>query len=494
MSPTYSAAISRSLHEDAVRHLLRNDGQEDLCFALWSPSVGTTRSSALIRRLILPSAGERMLHGNASFMPEFFERAVSEAAATGCGLAFMHSHPGGRGWQHLSSDDFAAEHDHAGAVKGGTGLPFVGLTLAGDQSWSARFWMKLAPRTYGSEWCRSVRIVGDTLKISRDSKLAPVQFRTSMKRTISAWGSQNQQALAQLHVAIVGAGSVGSIVAEALARTGVERITLLDFDSVEGHNLDRLLHANVDDARQRRSKVKVLARALALGATSRSFEVTPLEWSVVEPAGFRAVLDADVVFSCVDRPWPRSVLNLVSYGHLIPVIDGGIAAELNRAGTGMGHADWRAHLVAPGRRCLECLGQYDPGFVGVEREGWLDDPEYIKRLPVDHPLRRNENVFGFALSTASFEILQLLAAVVAPWYSDPGHQMYHFVEGGILDSKRDSCKATCPYPSLTAHGDQSGVDFTGRHRIAERARRRRAKRSLSSELRSVLWRIKASLR
>src|SRR2546423_11659865 len=108
---------------------------------------------------------------------------------------------------------------------------------------------------------------------------------------------------------VIGAGTGGSVVAEAPARMGRARLLLLVFDRVEEHNLDRLLHAAREDARQRRPKVDVLAEALSKGATAEDFEVEALPWSVVEEEGFRAALDCDVLFSCVDRPWPRSALN-----------------------------------------------------------------------------------------------------------------------------------------------------------------------------------------
>jgi hypothetical protein len=145
-----SVAMTAELSSIAQQHLLRKDGQEDLCFALWHPSRGKERYTALVRRIIFPEKGDRSVHGNVSFESAYFERALAEAAATGAGLALMHSHPRGLGWQGMSKPDVGTEKSISAAVFGATRRPFVGLTVARDGAWSARFWERAAPRTYFS--------------------------------------------------------------------------------------------------------------------------------------------------------------------------------------------------------------------------------------------------------------------------------------------------------------------------------------------------------
>jgi hypothetical protein len=495
-----AVAMTSELAGRLARHLDRPDGQEGLCFLLWQPSAGATRTTAVLTDAVWPQADEQLVHGNVSFTSAYFLRAAQQAAEAGAGLALVHSHPGGRGWQTLSSDDHAAEAGHAAQTAVLTGLPLVGLTLATrDGAYSARAWQRAGRRGYTPAWCESVRVIGDRIHVCwNDTLRPPPGFRPIQARTISAWGQAVQADLARLHVGVVGAGSVGALVAEALARVGVERITLLDFDTVELVNLDRLLHASPRDARLGRAKIEVLARALRRSATATHPQITAIEHSVVEAEGLAVALDCDVLFSCVDRPWPRAVLNLAAYAHLIPVVDGGILIDANAAGADrrMRGAEWRAHLAAPGRACLECLGQYDPALVQLERDGRLDDPSYLTDLPDNHPLRRNQNVFPFSAATAAAEVLQLLAAVVAPaGIADTGAHLYHFTTG-TLDRITEGCAPDCPYGTwLLTRGDAHALTVTGPHTAAQAARASRAhahrrwRNRLSRALDDLLWRL-----
>ncbi|MFJ6083216.1 ThiF family adenylyltransferase [Streptomyces sp. NPDC092369] len=471
MITRFSLAMTTDVAQCLTRHLRRADGQEDCVFVLWRPSTGSRRTTALIVEVVLPEDGDRIVHGTVDFTSEYFLRAAGIAAEEGCGLGFIHAHPRGRRWQRLNDIDYAAEASFSAQAITLTGLPLVGMTFAGgDARFGARVWQRHAPRTYVPTEAENVRVVGERFTVTFNDTLVPPPETTNRQvRTVSAWGQETQNDLARLHVGVVGTGSVGMLIVEALARTGLQQLSFFDFDTVENLNLDRLLHATDRDVRLHRAKVDIAARAARRSATGADIHVATHELSVVEPDGFAAAADCDLLFSCVDRPWPRAALNLLAYAHLIPVVDGGILVDA-RSGHLKG-AEWRAHVAAPSRACMECLGQYDPAHVPVERDGLLDDPAYIKGLSADHPLRRKENVFVFSASAAAAQLNQFLTMVTAPsGIADTGAHLYHLTTGTI-DQRLEGCEAGCLYDGqLRALGDHTPVKVTGRHKAAERAR------------------------
>jgi hypothetical protein len=210
---------------------------------------------------------------------------------------------------------------------------------------------------------------------------------------------------------VVGAGSVGLDVAQRLAATGLVQVGVMDFDAVEEVNLDRMIGATRLDAALGRSKVAVAARLMTSAATARSFTVTRHETSITDPEGFRAALDYDVVFSCVDRPWARAVLNSMAYADLIPVIDGGIALDPFDDGR-LRSGIWRSHTLVPGRPCMLCLGQLDVGQATLDRQGLLEDPKYIAGAGRTAPAR--QNVASLSASVSAALLAQFVSLTAHP--------------------------------------------------------------------------------
>ena len=328
------------------------------------------------------------------FLPAYLTRALLLAKSEGCGLAFMHSHPA-VGWQDMSEPDIVAERDVLAPPSRVTGLPLVGLTVGSDGYWSARFWIK--SNGFQRHWCTKVRVVGkDKYSLFyNDELLPPPPRRAMLRRTYDTWGAEAQSVISRLHVGVVGVGSVGSVVTEALARIGVPVVTLVDPDVVKEHNLDRLLNATHNDVG--RPKVELAKMAFVSHATTASPKVHALSKSIHTVNAYRAILDCDLIFSCVDRPIARDVLNYVSQGHLVPVLDGGIAVGVQPSNRRLSSAHWRCHVSTPLHACLRCRDQYNTSMVVLELDGSLDDPSYTRGLDEDLSARNEKCLSVHAL-------------------------------------------------------------------------------------------------
>jgi len=456
-SVEFSVAMTTPIDADLRRHLDKGARQEDLTFAVWRPSSGRRRTTAVLCRLLLPHENERVLRGNVAFTADYVQRALGELQP-GEGLALIHSHLG-PGWQDMSGDDVVAERDRlAGAAFGRTGLPVVGLTSGTDGSWSARRWIRVAPRQYERDDAATVRVVGSRLRLTFHPKLHPAPLSgANQVATVSVWGDVNQADLVRARVAIVGLGSVGSLVAEGLARMGASDLVFIDHDRIEERNLDRTAGARAHDAVIKRLKVKVADRNFRTVATASSLTVLQVPYSLLTETGLKAALDADVIFSCVDRPWPRHVLNAMAYNDLIPVIDGGIYALVD--GDAFVHANWRIHTVGPGRGCLTCINALNRDDVSLDISGKLDDPDYIKNLPKEkRELLSRRNVFPFSMAVAAHEILHFVGCICGlERVAGVGPQTYHCYPGEMHVNANRLCDPDCAYDALTARcADLSG--------------------------------------
>src|SRR2546421_11178512 len=84
----FSIAMTETLDDDLRAHLDKGPDQEDLTFALWRPSRGRTRLTAVLQRLVLPEPGDRILQGNVAFTPNYIQR-VLQLVEDGVGVALL---------------------------------------------------------------------------------------------------------------------------------------------------------------------------------------------------------------------------------------------------------------------------------------------------------------------------------------------------------------------------------------------------------------------
>lgn len=109
------------------------------------------------------------------------------------------------------------------------------------------------------------------------------------------YGGAGAGRISAAHVVVVGIGGVGSWAAEALARSGVARLTLIDLDHIAESNVNRQIHAL--DATLGQSKVHAMRARIA--GIHPACTVHGIE-EFVEPANWPALLGDVQVDGVID--------------------------------------------------------------------------------------------------------------------------------------------------------------------------------------------------
>ena len=107
------------------------------------------------------------------------------------------------------------------------------------------------------------------------------------------------------HGVVVGLGGVGSWAAEALARSGVGRLTLVDLDHVAESNLNRQLHATVSTigvAKVDAMRERILSIVPDCEVQTVDAFVTSEDVAEILPAG------SDVVIDAIDAPRAKAAM------------------------------------------------------------------------------------------------------------------------------------------------------------------------------------------
>jgi tRNA A37 threonylcarbamoyladenosine dehydratase len=137
------------------------------------------------------------------------------------------------------------------------------------------------------------------------------------------YGKEGLDRIRRAHVCVVGLGGVGSWAVEALARSGIGALTLVDLDDVCISNVNRQLHALDGDLG--RPKVEVMARRVR--AINPDCAVHPLQAFLLKSNAHEILQTRfDYVLDAFDSPSRKCVLIALCRERGIPVITSGAAA------------------------------------------------------------------------------------------------------------------------------------------------------------------------
>lgn len=137
------------------------------------------------------------------------------------------------------------------------------------------------------------------------------------------YGESALAAFRQAHICVIGVGGVGSWAVEALARSAIGRITLIDLDHLAESNVNRQIHALTDTLGQ----AKVAALAERIAQINPCCQVSGVEEFITEEniASLTVPGRFDYVIDAIDDARAKTALIVHCRSHQIPLVTIGSA-------------------------------------------------------------------------------------------------------------------------------------------------------------------------
>lgn len=131
-------------------------------------------------------------------------------------------------------------------------------------------------------------------------------------------GIEGQEKILAAHVVIIGAGGLGSAAAPYLAAAGVQKITLIDHDTVDLTNLQRQIMHQQESIGQ----AKVLSGKNMLEKLNPNLAVKAIQEKADEKLLDNLLQDTTVVLDCSDNFTTRQLVNKMCVKHGVPLVSG----------------------------------------------------------------------------------------------------------------------------------------------------------------------------
>lgn len=271
-------------------------------------------------------------------------------------------------------------------------------------------------------------------------------------RQVAFFGAEGQKAIQRIKAVIVGVGGIGSHVAQQLAFLGVRSITLIDDDTLDESNLNRLIGARSDDPMGMK-KVDIVERHIL--SIDPRVKVSKVDESFISRNGYGAAKEATVVFGCVDLDGPRLVLNEFCLAYELLYVD--VASDIMPDGAEYGG---RVVAIFDANGCLYCWGEIDSTQAGVDLETQeaRKDRESIYGVPVSALGSTGPSVVSINGVVASLAVTEFMLHFTK--VRDARKYLAYYGTRGIVSNRPDPPdSASCYYCThVRRQGDRAALN------------------------------------
>lgn len=396
--------LTNKIAEDLKTHLLSDRSKEQMAVTLCGINRLKNETRLLARHLILmpPEAFRRQssayLELDASVQRQILELAASE----GLSQIDWHSHPGDTSYIGFSGTDDHNESKLASYLSEKIPGTIYGSVVVNRHVFDARIW-QVNDDDVETRPVDSIRWgdLNDECPISmRRKTIRPEIVDEQFSRQVAAFGNALQTRLRQCRIGVIGVGGLGGIVVEMLSRLGSDNWVLVDDDTVEITNLNRLPGSSHRDAYYRTSKVS-LAQRNTMRANPYA-KTLALRLPVSDRSAIQALKSCDLLIAATDNHSSRLVTNRLSVQYLIPLIHLGVNIDVDEM---RNLTDMSGEYAFPslGEWCLQCAGIVDNQLAGWELsdEGLrntLRERGYIKDTPAPAVYHLNGVIAALAVA------------------------------------------------------------------------------------------------
>lgn len=351
MNTPIKLAISFQHHEQLRAHFFPGDNLEAAAILICARS--STHRYVVNQILPVPYTDCSIrLEDRISWPGMAIEVAIDQAVPESLSIILIHSHPSGL-------FDFSAIDDDSDRkvipsifeASDSNVTPHGSAIMTPDGAILARLYdHKLVATMFSSVACSGDDIlIWHIDKTGRRNK-TPMAFSTAMG-----------QDLKKLTACVVGVSGTGSIVVEQLARLGIGRLILIDFDRIEFKNLNRILNVTIEDASNEHFKVDRISSVIK---TYRDdIEILSLTSNIAERDAIELTGQADVLFCCVDSFEGRHICDRMSSTFLQPLFDVAVTIPTRQKEgecVAVGDVYGRVDYIKPGGSTLSDRQVYSP--------------------------------------------------------------------------------------------------------------------------------------
>jgi hypothetical protein len=408
MTVPVTLSMTGDQHERLKRFLFPGDGKEAVAIALCGRRAGDHRHRLLVRAIeeIPYDICSERTPARVTWPPDFLDPVLERAATERLSVIKIHSHP--TAYAAFSTTDDAGDARLLPMIRGWVevAVPHGSAVMLPD----GQMFGRVLDANGTPQALAMINVVGDDLHFWYPD-MGRMDLPSFIASHAQAFDDGTIERLRLLSFAVIGGSGTGSPTVEQLMRLGAAEIVIVDDDRMEDRNVNRILNSTMQDARDRRLKVDVLADAIE--RTDLGTRVIRLPKNLWDPDVIRTVAQCDIVFGCMDTVDGRFLLNALATYYTLAYFDIGVRLVAVPQGPQKGRIRevcGTINYLQPGRSSLMSRGLFTMKQVaaaGLRR----NDPAahtqqvkdgYIDGVPAHRPAVISVNMLGSALAVDEF--------------------------------------------------------------------------------------------